>query len=127
MVPVTTCSVLTSRCAYVVLMICSCHVLCTSPARSYSQCHADHHVLPLSAVVLLLLVVVTVLVGAITLLITISTMTVTSSSVTKQQHLVPRRFLTQHIQYQLPTLCSLVGIGSGQRQLIAVTCIAEHA
>jgi len=25
------------------------------------------------------------------------------------------------------TLCSFVGIGSGHRQLIAVTCIAEHA
>jgi len=28
---------------------------------------------------------------------------------------------------QHPTLCTLVGIGSGHRQLIAVTCIAEHA
>jgi len=32
-----------------------------------------------------------------------------------------------HVLYK-PTLCSfLQGIGSGQRQLIAVTCIAEHA
>jgi len=29
--------------------------------------------------------------------------------------------------YHQPTLCSFQGIGSGQRQLIAVTCIAEHA
>jgi len=31
--------------------------------------------------------------------------------------------------YSIPTLtlCSLQGIGSGQSQLIAVTCIAEHA
>jgi len=28
---------------------------------------------------------------------------------------------------QLPTLRTLIGIGSGHRQLIAVTCIAEHA
>jgi len=29
--------------------------------------------------------------------------------------------------YHQPTLCSFIGIGSGQRQPIAVTCIAEHA
>jgi len=29
--------------------------------------------------------------------------------------------------YQPPTLMSLLGIGGGQRQLIAVPCIAEHA
>jgi len=35
---------------------------------------------------------------------------------------------TQHLTVShQPTLCTLVGIGSGQRQLIAVTCIAEHA
>jgi len=33
----------------------------------------------------------------------------------------------RHILYHPPTLCSFLGIGSGQRQLIAVTCIAEHA
>jgi len=33
----------------------------------------------------------------------------------------------QTIQYTQPTLCSPIGIGGGQRQLIAVTCIAEHA
>jgi len=32
-----------------------------------------------------------------------------------------------HVVYQPLTVCSLVGIGCGQRQLIAVPCIAEHA
>jgi len=31
------------------------------------------------------------------------------------------------VPYHLLALCSLQGIGCGQRQLIAVTCIAEHA
>jgi len=49
----------------------------------------------------------------------------------------PTGVVTQHLQteygyaslhgYHYLTLCSLLGIGSGQRQLIAVTCIAEHA
>jgi len=32
-----------------------------------------------------------------------------------------------YVIYNQLTLCTLLGIGSGQRQLIAVTCIAEHA
>jgi len=46
-----------------------------------------------------------------------------------QQHLVPSLSrnppftVYQHLHHAL----FLLGIGSGQRQLIAVTCIAEHA
>jgi len=29
--------------------------------------------------------------------------------------------------YKQPALCSFAGIGSEHRQIIAVTCIAEHA
>jgi len=45
----------------------------------------------------------------------------------------PAEVLGTPTHAQLPVLspqlalCYLIGIGSGQRQLIAVTCIAEHA
>jgi len=46
----------------------------------------------------------------------------------RQQQLVYTLLLEQAFTvYQQPTLCSFTGIGSGHRQLIAVTCIAEHA
>jgi len=35
--------------------------------------------------------------------------------------------MRSYTYYKQYTLCSLLGIGGGQRQLIAVTCIAEHA
>jgi len=44
-----------------------------------------------------------------------------------KQYLVPTPPELAFTVYKQPTLCSLQGIGSGQRQLIAVTCIAEHA
>jgi len=45
-----------------------------------------------------------------------------------RQQLVTKRLLQQAL-YHIPTTYTmpLQGIGSGQRQLIAVTCIAEHA
>jgi len=66
----------------------------------------------------LLLVVVLVLDDAITMLVADSDSAVqqATGSVAKAS-----------VVYRVPTLCYLQGIDSGQRQLIAVTCIAEHA
>jgi len=45
----------------------------------------------------------------------------------QQATVVSQRCRNPTYTAQQPTLCALLGIGSGHRQLIAVTCIAEHA
>jgi len=52
-----------------------------------------------------------------------------STSINSQQQLVPNRSRHPSI-YSIPDnlhYAPFLGIGSGHRQLIAVTCIAEHA
>jgi len=46
----------------------------------------------------------------------------------QQQCLVTQLSYNKHLQYtEYLHYAPLLGIGSGHRQLIAVTCIAEHA